>query len=123
MEYLATLQNYIYDIQYIPGTKNQVADALSRCPDFIYERCQVSQCRLTQLVVKDSAEWLQEVTAETKDDNWSKEIVQILASKNGQEHPPKTSAPASMQKAWARSHRFSLDDGLLYLDLHKQDPE
>jgi hypothetical protein len=61
--------------------------------------------------------------AETKDDNWSKEIVQILASKDGQEHPPKTSASASVRMALARSHRISLDDGLLYLDLHKQDPE
>jgi hypothetical protein len=123
MEYLATLQKYTYDIRYIPGATNQAADALTRRPDFRRERCQVSQCRLTQLVIQDSTEWLQEVAAETKDDNWSKEVVQILVSKDSQVHLPKASAPATVRKAWARSHRFSLDDGLLYLDLQKQDPE
>jgi hypothetical protein len=90
------LPNYIYNIQYISGAKKQAADTLTRHPDFRHKCCQVSQCRLTQLVVQDSAEWLHEVMAETKDDNWSKEIVQILASQDGQEHPPETSAPASV---------------------------
>jgi hypothetical protein len=65
MEYLALLHNYTYKIQYIPGAKNQVADILRRHPDFRHEHCKVSQCWFTQLVVQDSAEWLQEVTAET----------------------------------------------------------
>jgi hypothetical protein len=99
MECLATLQNYTCDIQYIPGAKNQAADSLTRRPDFRRERCQVSQCRLRQLVVQDSTEWFREVTAETKDDSWIKDMVQILLSKDSQEHPPKVSALATVQKA------------------------
>jgi hypothetical protein len=76
-----------------------------------------------QLVVQDSTEWFREVTAETKDDSWSKDMVQILLSKDSQEHLPNASAPATVRKAWAGSHHFSLLDGLLYLDLQKQDPE
>jgi hypothetical protein len=104
MENIAMLQNYTNDIQYIPCAENQAADTLMRHHHFRHERCQFSQCRLTQLIVQDSAEWLYEVTAETTHDNWSKEMVQILASNDGQEHPPKTSAPASVQKAWASNH-------------------
>jgi hypothetical protein len=58
-----------------------------------------------------------------QDDNWSKDVVQILVSKDSQVLPPKASAPATVRKAWALSHRFSLDYGLLSLDLQKQDPE
>jgi hypothetical protein len=68
MEYLATLQNYTYDIRSFPGAKNQAADTLTRRPDFRREHCQVSQYQFTHLVVQDLAEWLQEVTAEMKDD-------------------------------------------------------
>jgi hypothetical protein len=50
-------------------------------------------------------------------------MVQILLSKDSQEHPPKVSAPATVRKAWARSHHFSIVHGLLYLNLRKQDPE
>jgi hypothetical protein len=87
MEYLPTLQNYTYDIQYFPRAKNQAADTLTTPPDFMRERCQVSQFQLTQLVVQDSTEWLREVAAETKDDSWSNYMVQIILSKDTQEHP------------------------------------
>jgi hypothetical protein len=117
MEYLATLQNYTYDTRYIPGATNQAADTLTRRPDFRRESCQVSQCRLTQLLFQDSREWLREVAAETKDDSWNKDMVQILLSNDNEEHLPKASAPATVRKTWARSYHFSLVDGLLYLDL------
>jgi hypothetical protein len=57
------------------------------------------------------------VAVETKDNIWSQEVVKILKSKDGQEHLPKASALAAVRKAWVPSHLFSLDDGLLYLDL------
>jgi hypothetical protein len=37
-----------------------------------------------QLVVKDSTEWLHEVVVEMMEKRWSKEMIQILESKNGQ---------------------------------------
>jgi len=123
MEYLATLHNYTYDTWYIPGAKKQVADALTRHLDFRRELCQVSQRRPTQVVVQDSTEWLREVTAETNDGSWSKDMIQILVSKDSQEDPPKGSAPATVRKACACSHHLSLDHGLLYLDLQKHDAE
>jgi hypothetical protein len=58
MEYQATLQNYTYDIQYIAGVKNLVADVLTTRPDFRHMYFQVSQYQLTLLVVSDWAEWL-----------------------------------------------------------------
>jgi len=58
MEYLATLQNYSFDIQSIPGAKDQAPDALTRRLDFRREHRHVSQCRLTQLVVHNSTEWI-----------------------------------------------------------------
>jgi hypothetical protein len=67
MEYFAMLQNYTQDMQDIQGAKNQAVDGLTRRPDFSPERGQVSLCRLTQLVVPDSTEWLREVAADTKD--------------------------------------------------------
>jgi len=123
IEYLATFHNYTYHNQYIAGMKNLVGDALMRRPEFSRERCQVPQCRLTLLVVQDLTEWFWGVTAKMKDDSWRKDIVQILVSKESQEHQPKASALATVRKAWACCHRVSLDDGLLHLDHQKQDPE
>jgi len=48
---------------------------------------------------------------------------QILVSKDSQEHLPKASSPATVQMAWARCHRVSIVDGMLYLDHRKQDPD
>jgi hypothetical protein len=81
------LQSYTYDLQYFPCPKTQAADTLMTRPDFMRERCHVSQFQLTQLVVQDSTEWLREVAAETKDDSWSNDMVQIILSKDTQEHP------------------------------------
>jgi hypothetical protein len=50
--------------------------------------------------------------------------VTTLESGDGYKHPPTASASAVLRKAWACSHRFALTpDGLLCLDLHKQDPK
>jgi len=117
MEYLAISPNYTYGIWYIPGAKNQVADPLRRCPDITWKHFQVSECQLTQFVVQDSTEWLPDVAAKTKDNSWSEDVVQILLCKESEEHAPKASAPSTLQKAWGHSHCFSLDDGVLHLDI------
>jgi predicted secreted protein len=74
-------QSYPYDIPYIPGAKNLAADTLTRPAEFRQECCHISQCRLMQLVVQNSTEWLREVTAETEDNSWRKDMVHILLSK------------------------------------------
>jgi len=47
MDILMVLQNFDLDVKHIPGVKNQVADALSRHPDFRRERCNVMAMEVT----------------------------------------------------------------------------
>jgi len=83
---LATLEHYLHDIQYIPDTKNQATDALTKPLDIRWECCQVSQSSITQLLVQNLTEWLQEVTTEVQDDRCSEDIVQILEFEDSYDH-------------------------------------
>jgi len=74
-----------------------------------------------QLVFQNLTEWLQEVPVQTMDCSWNQGIVQIILYKDGQKHPPMASAPAILKMLWVWSHNVSSGDGLLYLDLLKQD--
>jgi len=123
MEYIGTLLNYVYDIWYIMGSKNQTADAEMGHSYLRLECCQVSQCWLTWLVIQPLTEWFWDVTIKMKDNSWCNNIVQILVSKDCQEHLPKASPAAMQWNVWAHSHHFTVDDGLLYLDHQTQHPE
>ena len=56
MQYLATVQNYIYDIWQCPGMKYQAADTVMRRSDFMWEPCDVFQNPLTPLRAHDLTE-------------------------------------------------------------------
>ena len=53
MDILNVLPNYDWEVKHIPGVKNQVADALSRRPDFRRERC-----NLMAMEVTAAGEWI-----------------------------------------------------------------
>jgi len=99
------------------------ADALMRCPELRWKHCQGTLYRHTEWVVQDSKEWLRKVAVAMQGVSCSKNIVWLLVSKNCLEQPPRVSAPATICNAWACRHHFSLCNGLLNLDLQKQDPK
>jgi len=58
MDILTVLQNFDREVKQIPGVKNQVADASSRCLDISQERCNVKAMEVTA-----AGEWIEDIKA------------------------------------------------------------
>jgi len=115
MDILTVLQNLNWEVKHIPGVKNQIADALSRRPDFRRERC-----NLTALEVTAAVEWVDDIKAGIIHDEWFGPIAYCLA--NPSPHPPPSTASTKECKSWVAAQRFYLEENrLLWLrgDLEK----
>jgi transposase InsO family protein len=119
MDILTVLQNFDWEVKHIPGIKNQVADALSRRPDFRRERC-----NLMALEVTAAGEWIDDIKAGIIEDEWFGPIAHFLADPS--QRPPPPTASAKERKLWVSTQRFYLEEnGLLWLrgDLEKKEVE
>ena len=65
MDILTVLHTFEWEVKHIPGVKNQVADTLSRHPDFRRERCNVMAMEVTA-----AGEWIEDFKAGIVDDEW-----------------------------------------------------
>jgi len=115
MDILTVLQNFDGEVKHILSVKNQVADALPRCPDLRWERR-----NLTALEVTAAREWVDDIKAGIIDDEWFGPIAHCLA--NWSPRPPPSTASTKECKWWVAAQRFYLEEnGLLWLggDLEK----
>jgi len=82
MDIWTVLQNFTWEVKHILGVRDQGVDALSRSPDFRWERC-----NLTALAVNEAGEWVDDIKAGTIDDQWFGAYCTLLVQ-------PKFSLPA-----------------------------
>jgi len=91
MDILTVLQNFDWEVKHIPDVKNQVADALSRRPDF-----RQKQCNIMAMEVTAAGEWIEDIEAGIVDDEWFGPIAHSLA--NPSPGPPPSTASATERK-------------------------
>jgi len=106
MDILTVLQDCDWEVKHIPGVENQIADALSRHPDFQRERC-----NLLALEVTAAGEWVDDIKAGIIDDESFGPIAHCLA--NPSPHPLPSTASTKEFKVWVAAHRFGLEENVL----------
>jgi len=109
MDILTVLQNLDWEVQHIPGVKDQVAEALSRRPDLRRELCNVMAMEVTAAI-----EWIEDIKVGIVDDEWFRPIAHSLG--NSSRRPPPSTASAKEHRLWVSAERFNLEEnGLLWL--------
>jgi hypothetical protein len=110
---LVAISSFKYDIKYVKGANNIVADQLSRRADHESEHdlllLEGALMSVTVEAVADGAtvEWLQRVRAGYEEDEWLGPVRAVLEGKVG------SWLPGQLRKAASRQRRFQLEDGLL----------
>ena len=116
---LTELGQFDYDIRYIKGARNIVADRLSRRTDHEVDEeyiTSISSCFLTE-----TTEWLDTVKQAYENDEWMGPVKMVLEGEKqldvtGSEAAEGRWTASQMEAARKRSHRFRLtDEGLLIL--------
>ena len=119
MDILTILQNVDWEVKHIPGANDQVANPLSRRPDFQRELCNA----MAQDVMV-ARELIEDIKVGIIDDEWLGPIAHSLA--NSSPRPLPATASAKECKLWVSAQQFDLDEnGLLRLrgDLEKKQAE
>jgi len=114
MGYLETLQQYDYEIAYMPGAQNQVQDALSRRSDY---KVNISNLELditaTEMRISSAEEQMKEIRDGYETDPYFGRVLRTLRPKPLNEEDSqkeKELSPEEKSRAIARSKYYQLSD-------------
>jgi putative transposase len=128
MRALEDMMEYDFDVEYLPGAKNYVQDALSRRPDYqepplphIKKDTAAihlpSEEELFELAIEDGKEWFQSIREGYLSDPYCSDVLAYLEPER---HSSKERSPAEerkykgdLRRQHSRGRHYHLDDGLI----------